>query len=81
LQQAEHGTPVKVVIRKMGIKVNHKRVYRLYCLEGLTLRASGLDAGKARPTDSVKMRLLLSMSAGPWISCPMLSLMGAASSC
>ena len=30
---------IHVLLLRQGWKVNHKRVYRLYCLEGLNLRA------------------------------------------
>jgi putative transposase len=32
---------IYVLLRREGWKVNHKRVHRLYCLEGLHLRAQG----------------------------------------
>ena len=34
-----------VLLRREGWHVNHKRVYRLYCLEGLSVRARSVASG------------------------------------
>jgi putative transposase len=32
---------IYLLLRREGWRVNHKRIHRLYCLEGLNLRAQG----------------------------------------
>jgi len=38
-----------VLLQREGIKVNHKRVYRLYCLENLNVRLPSRRKQVARP--------------------------------
>ncbi len=50
---------IHVLLEREGLKVNHKRVYRLYCLEDLNLRL------KARRKQGAQPRQLLSKESRP----------------
>ena len=39
-----------ILLQREGWHVNHKRLYRLYCQEGLSIRATPLTAPPARAT-------------------------------
>ncbi len=49
---------IRVLLAREGIKVNHKRIYRLYCEEGLQLRTKRprRHVSAAHRTESVKAR-------------------------
>jgi transposase InsO family protein len=59
---------IYILLRREGWIVNHKRVYRLYRDDGLSLRLKKPGATSALPTASGNLRRWRRTRCGRWIS-------------